>query len=483
MPLEFEQRLEFYDIGRETRRFRRIFRRLQTPIRHALDKLYATATAVPELLGLFRDMDHVAKARSLQEEHWLAIFREGFDAEYLERATNIGRVHARVGLEPKWYIAGYATILDTSVRKMISPGLWSLVPWRRRLAADIGTMVKASLLDMDIALSTYFERAEAQVREVILQKMGSALSQLAAGDLTARMSGLPSAYAQVEQDFNSAAENLAATLSIVVEGIDDMSIAMSEIRAGSEDLSGRTERQAASVEQTTAAMQEVTTSLSDNAAQIKTVSQTVSETRREAETGGAVITEAVRAMGAIEASSGQISQIISLIDGIAFQTNLLALNAGVEAARAGDAGKGFSVVASEVRALAQRSAEAANEIKSIIGLSVTQVAAGVKLVDEAGGVLDKIAGGVIELNATLDTLTSASTAQVAKLAQVNKAVADLDQITQANAALVEESSAATAQLADRSSTIAEATGRFRLDAPKGARAAQRRLERVWTQAV
>lgn len=483
MSEPLQERLDFYKLDQESHRFRRIARRLKRPMRSSLDKLYSQAAHIPLLRSLFRDDAHIAKARDLQERHWDGLFIGGLDQNYFQRATSVGRVHARVGLEPKWYIAGYAIILDNALRKLIAPGLWSLVPWRRRLAADIGTMVKATMLDMDIALSTYFERAEEQVREVLLGKMAGALSQLAAGDLTARMTGLPPAYAQMEQDFNAAMDALSGTMSVVVGGIGDMSNAMAEIRTGSQDLANRTERQAAAVQEAAVAMQGVTETISENSSQLKSVSHTVAQTRQDAQAGGRVISKAVEAMGAIEDSSGRISQIVTLIDGIAFQTNLLALNAGVEAARAGESGKGFSVVASEVRALAQRSAEAANEIKEIIGLSTAQVSDGVHLVGDAGHVLSKIVEGVMQINATLDAVSTNVTAQVSVLAQVNKAVADLDQITQANAALVEESTAAATSLADQSEHIAETAQRFTVEvAEKGARAAHRRLESIWARA-
>lgn len=489
MSEEFRERLDFYDLEDCDNRLRQISRRLQAPLTRALDKLYGLAAST-KLVGLFRDSTHISHARQRQHEHWLSMFADGLEGGYLNRATNIGRVHARIGLEPKWYIAGYATVLDTMIRKMITPGLWALVPTRRKLASDVAIMVKVSLLDMDVALSAYFERAEEQVRDVVLGQMGSALAKLAAGDLSARMTGLPPAYAKAETDFNAAVEALSTTISTVVRGVADMSNAMSEIRSGAEDLSARTERQAVSIEETSSAMQQVSNALTVNAGKLKGASVSIGQTRREAETGGEVISRAVIAMDAIEKSSSQISQIVSLIDGIAFQTNLLALNAGIEAARAGESGAGFSVVASEVRALAQRSAEAANEIKKIIGASTTQVAEGVQLVGNAGEVLERIVGGVADVNATLDGVAKIAVDQVTSLAQVTGAIADIEQFTQANAALVEQSTAAASSLAEQSRTIAEAAHRFTLAEGKevegkgqpGARAAQRRLERVWAKA-
>lgn len=483
MTPDFHERLDFYELHNSNSMLRRVSKRLRTPLNAALDKLYAAAAAT-KLINFFRDSAHVAQARQLQHDHWMQLFAHGLDAAYVERATNIGRVHARVGLEPKWYIAGYASVLDTAIRKIIAPGLWAFVPWRRRLAGDVALMVKASLLDMDIALSTYFERAEEQVRDTVLGQMGEALSRLSAGDLAVRLNGLPPAYARVEQDFNEAVASLATALSTVIGGVTEMSHAMAEIRAGSEDLANRTERQAATVEETAAAMQQVTQTLSKNAEQLRAVSQSVAGARSDAEAGGNIIQSAVQAMGAIEASSGQISQIVSLIDGIAFQTNLLALNAGVEAARAGESGKGFSVVASEVRALAQRSAEAANEIKRIIQTSTAQVSNGVQLVGAAGDALNRIVSGVVDVSATLEGLSINATNQVTTIAQVNTSITDIDQITQANAALVEQSTAAAASLAEQSATIVNATRNFKVgaDLPRGARAVQDRLAQAFQAA-
>jgi methyl-accepting chemotaxis protein len=314
--------------------------------------------------------------------------------------------------------------------------------------------------------------------------MSDALSQLAQGNLTVRLSGLPQEYARAERDFNGAMDALSSTMTTVVGGVASMSTAMEEIRSGTQDLASRTERQAAAIEETASAMQQVTGSVRENAEQLQVASVAVNRTRTDAETGGDVIGRAVTAMGAIESSSSQITQIVSLIDGIAFQTNLLALNAGVEAARAGESGKGFSVVASEVRALAQRSAEAANEIKQIIEVSAGHVSDGVRLVGEAGGALDRIVGGVIDVSKILTETSATATHQTASLAQVNGSVSDIDKMTQANAALVEETSAATTSVADQSASIAAATERFTLEeAPsRGARAAHRRLEKVWAAA-
>ena len=235
-----------------------------------------------------------------------------------------------------------------------------------------------------------------------------------------------------------------------------------EIGHAADNLSRRTEQQAATLEQTAAALDGITTAVrrtAEGAAQARGV---VAAAQADAEESGAVVRDAVAAMGDIEASARQIGQIIGVIDEIAFQTNLLALNAGVEAARAGDAGRGFAVVASEVRALAQRSADAAREIKTLIGTSNRQVDRGVTLVGEAGQALVRIVSEVGAINGVVASIAASAEDQAGGLAQVNIAINQMDQMTQQNAAMVEQTTAATHSLAGEAEVLAELTGQFQV---------------------
>jgi methyl-accepting chemotaxis protein len=237
-----------------------------------------------------------------------------------------------------------------------------------------------------------------------------------------------------------------------------------EIGASVGNLSRRTEQQASSLEQTAAALDELTKTVrksADGAAQAR---DAVVFAQADAEKSGEVVRDAVSAMGAIEKSAREISQIIGVIDEIAFQTNLLALNAGVEAARAGDAGRGFAVVASEVRALAQRSAGAAKEIKTLIAGSTQQVARGVELVGEAGRALSRIAGRVTEMNGVIRDIASSAEEQSTGLSEVNTAVNQMDQMTQQNAAMVEQTSAASEALLHEGGELARLISRFKVGA-------------------
>jgi methyl-accepting chemotaxis protein len=233
-----------------------------------------------------------------------------------------------------------------------------------------------------------------------------------------------------------------------------------EIHSASNDLSNRNEQQAATLEETAAAMNQVTEGVRESARSAHDVQKSITEAHEEATEGGIVVSRAVEAMAAIERSAQEINQIIGVIDGIAFQTNLLALNAGVEAARAGDAGKGFAVVANEVRALAQRSADAAKEIKALITTSSEQVAGGVMLVRETGTLLGKIVQRVGDITGQVGEIASNANIQADGLEMVNTAVGEMDRVTQQNAAMVEQATAAARSLADEARELNTVVSRF-----------------------
>jgi methyl-accepting chemotaxis protein len=263
-------------------------------------------------------------------------------------------------------------------------------------------------------------------------------------------------------DFNAAAATLQETLQVVSTCAVAIHGGSDEIGGSVGDLSRRTEQQASSLEETAAALDELTATVNKSAEGAAQARDAVVAAQADAEKSGQVVRDAVSAMGGIEQSAREISQIIGVIDEIAFQTNLLALNAGVEAARAGDAGRGFAVVASEVRALAQRSAEAAKEIKTLIAASTHQVATGVELVGEAGRALSRIAGRVTEMNSVIRDIASSAQEQATGLSELNAAVNQMDQMTQQNAAMVEQTSAASQALAHEGQELARLISRFKM---------------------
>ena len=300
-------------------------------------------------------------------------------------------------------------------------------------------------------------------QELVVSKLGTALKALADNRLDCAITDIfPSEYEALRKDFNSAVASLGSAIASVHQTANSVLTGASEIHTASDDLSRRNEQQAASLEETSAAMNQVTQGVQEAATGARNAQGVISAVHREATEGGAVVQHAVEAMAAIEKSAAEISQIIGVIDGIAFQTNLLALNAGVEAARAGDAGKGFAVVANEVRALAQRSAEAAKDIGTLISASSKQVENGVRLVGETGELLSKLVSDVSGINTQIAGIAETTQSQAAGLSQVNAAIGDLDRVTQQNAAMVEEASAATRSLADEAQVLSKVVNQFAL---------------------
>ncbi|WP_275791004.1 methyl-accepting chemotaxis protein [Pararhizobium gei] len=297
----------------------------------------------------------------------------------------------------------------------------------------------------------------------IVSKLAEGLSHLSSGDLTYRVvEDFPGEYAQLKSDFNAAVESLEETIRTVNTSVVNIGTGTSEISNAANDLSHRTEQQAASLEETAAALDELTSQVNASADNAKVAAKSVETASSDAEQSGEVVQKAIAAMKGIEQSSGEVSRIIGVIDEIAFQTNLLALNAGVEAARAGEAGKGFAVVAQEVRELAQRSANAAKEIKTLINTSAGQVRDGVDLVGRAGGALQKIADQVVQINGLIRQISGSASEQAVGLKEINTAVNQMDQVTQQNAAMVEETTAASMTLNEEARALGTLVARFRV---------------------
>jgi methyl-accepting chemotaxis protein len=303
----------------------------------------------------------------------------------------------------------------------------------------------------------------AQQTSLVVDSLAIGLEKLSAGDLIFRLNqAFAAEYEKLRHDFNGAMDKLQETMSSISTNTQGVRSGAGEISQASDDLSRRTEQQAASLEETAAALDEITATVRKTAENANAARNTVSTAKDDAETSGRVVRETVTAMNGIENSSKQIGNIIGVIDEIAFQTNLLALNAGVEAARAGEAGRGFAVVATEVRALAQRSADAAKEIKALISTSSREVESGVRLVGETGKALDRIVEQVGKLNALIGDIAASAQEQATGLAEVNTAMNQMDQVTQQNAAMVEQATAASHSLAKEAETLGQLVAQFRI---------------------
>jgi methyl-accepting chemotaxis protein len=447
----------------------------------AVAGLYAQLGEFPETREVFAQVD-VTRATARQTDHWAGIAAGQLDADFARRARALGESNAKLGMDARWYMGGYAVILEKLVRGVLTDmirtgGLGGVSKADREKAIDsVGALVKAAILDLGLGLDVYLEgaeRAQADARaaqaasaaeqKAVVAGLASALDRLARGDLTFRIDQTFSAeYDDLRRDFNEAAARLEDAMTVIQSNAAAIRSGAEAIAGASDDLASRTEQQAASLQETAAALDQITATVkrtSEGAAQADGAAR---EAKAEAERSGGVVAETVSAMSGIEQSAKQISQIIGVIDEIAFQTNLLALNAGVEAARAGEAGRGFAVVASEVRALAQRSAEAAKEIKALISASSQQVGSGVELVGQTGEALTRMVTKVAEISTLVAEIAASAKEQSTGLAQVNTAINEMDQVTQRNAVQVEQGATSGHALLTEADALTRSIERFKL---------------------
>ncbi|PDS40819.1 methyl-accepting chemotaxis protein [Rhizobium anhuiense] len=388
-----------------------------------------------------------------------------------------------------------------SAMKILSDGdLQSEIPYAGR-ADEIGAMAaavevfrqnaihvlrleqeaSASRSQSEAARAAAQERAEHEAQQLrfATTTLGDGLRRLAGGDVSFQLAEpFAEEYEQLREDFNTSLKQLGTAIGAVLQTVHSIDNGTREIASGAQDLSKRTEQQAASLEETAAALDEITTNVATASKRTDEARNVAQEANVSAERSAAVVSQAEQAMRRIEDSSEQISNIIGVIDEIAFQTNLLALNAGVEAARAGEAGKGFAVVAQEVRELAQRAATAAKEIKGLIEKSSVEVGTGVKLVLETGQSLKSIGDHVSQINQLMAAIATSAREQSTGLAEINTAVNQMDQSTQQNAAMVEQSTAAAASLSSEATRLRELVNQFHLDSAAGHVAALRSNVRI-----
>ena len=435
----------------------------------ALERFYAKLARVPAVARFFDGQASMGRAQGKQANHWKVIATGQFDDEYVEASRRVGLRHAKIGLEPRWYVGGYGLILEGLIKGVMQDLVAEQLAAQPRklfgsapqidveaLSGVMTAMMKAVLVDVDMAVTVYFDKlteeaaerdraAKAEIERTVALT-GAALQRLAEGDLTTRVTDdFAPEFAQIKTDTNAVFDQLEQLVQRLSTASHSLRVATGEILSGANDLSERTTRQAAAIEQTSAAMEQLMHTVTDNSGRAELASSKATAASTLAAEGGRVMDDANKAMDRIAASSGQISNIIGMIDVIAFQTNLLALNASVEAARAGEAGKGFAVVAVEVRRLAQNAAQASHDVKELIDRSEKEVRGGGQLVSDATRKLERIVAAVDENATLMRDMAEAGTSQTAAIQQIAVAVRQMDEMTQHNAALVEETNAAIEQ--------------------------------------
>ncbi len=396
-----------------------------------------------------------------------------------KKATHIkseGRNNEAIALVKQSYNPAVAAYLQ-SLRDFVDLQQKYAVQRQSELGADRMRTVQlaavmVALVLLGIGVGAYF--LIRSIEQPLAQAQTLA-QRIAAGDLSAQESVTRGdEFGDLLRALYAMSESLGRMVHQVRQSTDSIATASAEIAQGNHDLSARTEQASSNLQQTAAAMEQFTSTIGQSAQSAQQASSLANGAASVARKGGDVVSQVVSTMEEIQHSSSKIADIIGVIDGIAFQTNILALNAAVEAARAGEQGRGFAVVASEVRSLAGRSAEAAKEIKQLIGVSVQKVEAGSGLVQQAGSTMQEIVQSVQRVTDMIGEITAASAEQSSGIAQVNQAVGHLDQMTQQNAALVEESTAAAQSLREQAEQLAQAVSQFKVSGVADTLSAPRR---------
>jgi methyl-accepting chemotaxis protein len=458
---DIEERLRFFELDDQELRMLRASRPiLERCIGPALDHFYARAKMTPETARFFRDDAHLQSARSAQVRHWMHIVDGRFDTGYYESVRRIGAVHARIGLEPRWYIGGYSLILGEIIRAVNR----ARSPFQRLLRRGGGTemtvaLVKAAMMDMDLSISIYFEEAAAE-RNQAIASLDRALARLAQGDLARDVTDLPAAFASLESSYNQTLANLRGTIGSVVQASGTIQGGSRDIAETSENLARRMESNAAALEQAAVTLGQVEDRVKATAHGARETLTIADEALEAMDQGKHGASDAVRTMHMVHDSARNIDMVIEGVDKIAFQTRVLAMNAAVEAGRAGEAGRGFAVVADLVRALAMRAEEEARKAREGLVATQSEIAAAVDAVARVDDALTGVATKFGRVHALIAQMSQDNAVQSNAISEINMVVGTMDRATQQNAEMIDKASVAAQSLHDDATGLAKQAGRF-----------------------
>ena len=445
------ERLELFSISEsDIATIARIGKLLDPHLDQVLENFYDNAMNDPDARKMFSSQSIIDHARGAQKKHWQQMLSGSFSDTYLASCQRVGQTHLRIDLPFKLYLSAYAKATSDLQAALIKAMGRSSALNLKKFSDTLGVLNRLCALDAELVIDAYFAEAQPELIEKSFKYVSQSVDKLAAGDLNCKIDefsapDFPAKFNDLKLAWNGGIESMSSTLNTIDTTVGTLRGTSIDLENAASGLATRAESQAASLEETTAALRVLSDSVTETAENSARMDTVTKEAKSEMESGSVAMTDAASAMKRISQASEEINQIIGLIDDISFQTNLLALNAGVEAARAGEAGKGFAVVASEVRNLAASSSGAAQQIKELIGRSTHEVSEGVKLVDTANGILEQVVNRFDEVATLTSTVSSAAMEQSSSLTEMSGSVAEMDQITQKNAAMANDT---TLQLKD-----------------------------------
>lgn len=447
----------------------------------ALDIFYDQVNNYPDIQSFFSSQEQISHARDGQIAHWKNISKADFGIDYTNKVRAIGKVHARIGLDPNLYVGSYSIILDHLIRSIFiffpSQGrFFSKKSSSEQFSNALSALCKAVLLDISLSISVYLEESEKErekarieiitrekKQENLIKNLKIGLRALAKGDLGFRFeTPFESEFEELREDFNSAACTLASTLEKIPNSIVTLENGIEEISHASDDFARRTEHQATDLSEMAASVQSVSMGVEQTARNMFEANRAAEDIKKAGVASNHIAQDTLATMRKIEESSMEISSIINLIDQITAQTRILSINASIEASKSGEFGRGFAIISEQIRNLANRSAISSEKIRIIILNSADHIHSGVKFVDSINVSLKDMTHKICNISRVMSQVCDLSQEQAHNLSVINQTIANINQTTQQNAAMVEQSNAATHTFSQEAKSLSKAMCIFKL---------------------